>query len=60
MSRVFGLGYLGLLAGPAIIGWLTELIPLTAALIVPLLAVLACALSAGVVGAGRPAHARAR
>ncbi|MEU2256648.1 MFS transporter [Nocardia xishanensis] len=49
MSRVFGLGYLGLLAGPAIIGWLTELIPLTTAMVVPLIAVLLCAWHAGVV-----------
>ncbi|WP_431972297.1 MFS transporter [Nocardia sp. bgisy134] len=49
MSRVFGLGYLGLLAGPAIIGWLTELIPLSTAMVVPLLAVLLCAWQAGVV-----------
>ncbi|MEC3913043.1 MFS transporter [Nocardia sp. CDC160] len=43
MSRVFGLGYLGLLAGPAIIGWLDKAVPLTAAMTVPLLAMLLCA-----------------
>ncbi len=43
MSRVFGLGYLGLLAGPAIIGWLTEAVPLTAAMALPLIAMLLCA-----------------
>ncbi|MFE3195648.1 MFS transporter [Nocardia sp. NPDC059240] len=43
MSRVFGLGYVGLLAGPAIIGWLDKLMPLTAAMAVPLLAMLLCA-----------------
>nr|WP_280505495.1 MFS transporter [Nocardia farcinica] len=49
MSRVFALGYLGLLAGPALIGGLTELVSLTTALVVPLVAVVVCALSAGVV-----------
>ncbi|GAB2566976.1 MFS transporter [Nocardia heshunensis] len=43
MSRVFGLGYVGLLAGPAVIGWLDKLVPLTAAMVVPLLAMLLCA-----------------
>ncbi len=49
MSRVFTVGYLGLLAGPAMIGWLTALIPLTAALLVPLVLTLACAAAASVV-----------
>ncbi|WP_433713723.1 MFS transporter [Nocardia sp. CA-084685] len=49
MSRVFSLGYLGLLAGPSIIGWLTALVPLTAALFVPLIAVLICCRYAGAV-----------
>lgn len=49
MSRVFGLGYVGLLAGPAIIGWLTKLVPLTTAMVVPLVALLLCARGARVV-----------
>ncbi|MFE5480046.1 MFS transporter [Nocardia sp. NPDC056541] len=49
MSRVFTIGYLGLLAGPAMIGWLTAVIPLTAALTVPLVLTLACAATANVV-----------
>ncbi|MFJ2664915.1 MFS transporter [Nocardia fluminea] len=49
MSRVFTIGYLGLLAGPAMIGWLTAVIPLTAALTVPLVLTLACAAAANVV-----------
>lgn len=49
MSRVFTVGYLGLLAGPAMIGWLTALVPLTAALVVPLTLVLVCAWQADVV-----------
>lgn len=46
MSRVFGLGYVGLLAGPAIIGWLDKLVPLTTAMVVPLAAMVLCALAA--------------
>ncbi|MFC9892177.1 MFS transporter [Nocardia sp. NPDC127579] len=53
MSRVFGLGYLGLLAGPAVIGWLTALVPLTTALAAPLLLLLLCAWQAGVVAPPR-------
>ncbi|WP_425577735.1 MFS transporter [Nocardia callitridis] len=54
MSRVFSVGYLGLLAGPAVIGWLTALVPLNAAMVVPLVAVLICCRYAGVVAPGRP------
>ncbi|MFD0365684.1 MFS transporter [Nocardia sp. GCM10030253] len=53
MARVFSLGYFGLLAGPAVIGWLTALIPLTAAMAVPLIAVLLCCRYAGVVAPQR-------
>ncbi|WP_405183517.1 MFS transporter [Nocardia sp. NBC_01377] len=49
MSRVFSIGYLGLLAGPALIGWLTAVVPLTAALAVPLVAILVCERFAGIV-----------
>ncbi|MFC3964750.1 MFS transporter [Nocardia jiangsuensis] len=59
MSRVFAIGYVGLLAGPAIIGWLTELVPLTTALAVPLVLTLVCSWFAGVVAPGtRNAPAR--
>ncbi|MFE3060096.1 MFS transporter [Nocardia sp. NPDC059239] len=51
MSRVFGLGYVGLLAGPAIIGWLDKAMPLTAAMAVPLVAMLLCAWGAHAVAA---------
>ncbi|WP_372341919.1 MFS transporter [Nocardia sp. CC227C] len=57
MSRVFGIGYLGLLAGPVIIGWLTELVPLSTAMLFPLTAMLVCAWFARIVapppGSGR-------
>ncbi|KAA0022429.1 MFS transporter [Antrihabitans cavernicola] len=59
MSRVFSMGYLGLLAGPAVIGWLTKLIPLNAAMAVPLAAVLITCAAAGVVrpSSAAPVHA---
>ncbi|MBY6413965.1 MFS transporter [Rhodococcus sp. BP-252] len=49
MSRVVGMGYVGLLAGPAIIGWLSHAIPLTTAMLVPLLLTVIAAASAGTV-----------
>lgn len=57
MSRVFGLGYVGLLAGPAVIGWLDKLVPLTAAMAVPLVAMALCAWGARAVAAPVPAPA---
>ncbi len=54
MSKVFGLGYLGFLAGPSIIGWLAQLTSLTTAFAFPLIAVLLCAAFAGVVGEPEP------
>ncbi|MFI6869943.1 MFS transporter [Nocardia sp. NPDC050406] len=59
MSRVFGFGYVGLLAGPVIIGWLTELIPLTAAMLVPFAAMLVCAFYAHVVAPTKAPQERA-
>ncbi|MFF0500746.1 MFS transporter [Nocardia aobensis] len=50
MSKVFGLGYLGFLAGPSVIGWLAQLTSLTLAFAFPLIAVLLCAWFAGTVG----------
>nr|WP_254622882.1 MFS transporter [Rhodococcus sp. W8901] len=49
MSRVVGMGYIGFLAGPATIGWVTQLVPLTVAMVVPLACVLVAACFAGVV-----------
>ena len=45
-SRVVGCGYVALLAGPAVIGWLSELVTLNLALLLPLVAVAAAALGA--------------
>lgn len=36
LSRVVGAGYAGLLAGPAVVGWLSGLVGLTAAFVLPL------------------------
>jgi MFS family permease len=51
LSRVVGLGYVAILAGPALIGWLAELTSLQVAFVLPLLAVVVCAASAGMVAA---------
>ncbi|WP_245982834.1 MFS transporter [Lentzea flaviverrucosa] len=48
VSRVAGLGYLGVLAGPAVIGWLTHFVPLNIAFLLPVALCLVAALSAGV------------
>jgi len=55
-SRVVGCGYVALLAGPALIGWLSELVTLNLALLLPLVAVGAAALGANAV-AGEKAPA---
>ncbi|MGZ3145487.1 MFS transporter [Lentzea chajnantorensis] len=52
MSRVAGLGYIGVLAGPAVIGWLTHLMPLNVAFVLPVLFCVVTAFAAGVL---RPA-----
>lgn len=49
MSRVVGMGYVGLLAGPAIIGWMSHFVSLTTAMLVPLLLTFVAAAGAGVV-----------
>ncbi|MEU2728812.1 MFS transporter [Streptomyces griseoviridis] len=48
VSRVAGLGYLGMLAGPAVIGWLTHLVPLNLTFFLPVLCCLVAAATAGV------------
>ncbi|WP_236566631.1 MFS transporter [Nocardia sp. CY41] len=53
MSRVFSIGYLGLLAGPTIIGWLTAVMSLTKAMVVPMIAILLCCRYANVVAPPR-------
>ena len=57
MSRVFGLGYLGFLAGPSVIGWLSGPTSLTVALLFPLVLVVLCACFAGIAAPDRAAAA---
>ncbi len=57
VSRVAGLGYLGMLAGPAVIGPLTHLVPLNLALLLPVALCAAAAAAAGVLRADPPPSA---
>ena len=57
VARVAGLGYLGMLAGPAIIGPLTRVIALNLALVLPMALCFTAAYAAGVL---RPARQPAR
>ncbi|MBT2422485.1 MFS transporter [Streptomyces sp. ISL-22] len=52
VSRVAGLGYLGMLAGPAVIGWLTQLVALNHAFVLLTLLCAITAVAAGVLRAG--------
>ncbi|MGW7450057.1 MFS transporter [Streptomyces sp. NPDC054787] len=54
VSRVAGLGYLGMLAGPAVIGPLTHLVPLNLALLLPVALCAGAAAAAGVLRADPP------
>lgn len=57
MSRVVGMGYVGLLAGPAVIGWSSHFVSLTTAMVVPLVLTFVAAAAAGIV---RPRDAGTR
>ncbi|MGW1726824.1 MFS transporter [Streptomyces sp. NPDC002306] len=57
VSRVAGLGYLGMLAGPGVIGWLTHLMPLNETF---LLMTLLCAITAVTAGVLRTGSERPR
>ncbi|MFG3172816.1 MFS transporter [Streptomyces sp. NPDC048200] len=50
VSRVAGLGYLGMLAGPAVIGPLTRFVPLDVTFFLPVAFCVVAACSAGIVG----------
>jgi MFS family permease len=52
VSRVSGLGYVGMLAGPAVIGWLTHLVPLNHAFLLLTLFCLIASAAAGVLRSG--------
>ncbi|AOW93079.1 MFS transporter [Rhodococcus sp. WMMA185] len=54
LSRVVLFGYLGFLSGPAIMGWISQVIPLTTAMAVPLMCALVVAACAGVARPQRP------
>ncbi|MGQ5638875.1 MULTISPECIES: MFS transporter [unclassified Streptomyces] len=57
VSRVAGLGYIGMLAGPAVIGWMTHLMALNYTFLLP---ALLCATAAAAAGILRPSPDRAR
>ncbi|MCX5262537.1 MFS transporter [Streptomyces sp. NBC_00199] len=59
VSRVAGLGYVGMLAGPAVIGWLTRLVPLDHAFFLLTLLCVTTAVGARVLRTG-PERARPR
>ena len=46
LSLVVGIGYLAILAGPGVLGWLAEATNLSTALILPVVAAVVCALAA--------------
>lgn len=52
VSRVAGLGYVGMLAGPAVIGWLTHLVALNHAFVLLALLCVTTAVGAGVLRTG--------
>ena len=56
VSRVAGLGYLGMLAGPAIIGWMTHLVALGHTFLLPALLLVIAAVAAGILRT-EPQHA---
>jgi predicted MFS family arabinose efflux permease len=49
LGRVVGIGYLALMAGPALVGWIGEATSLNTALLVPAAAAALCVLAAGAV-----------
>lgn len=57
VSRVAGLGYVGMLAGPAVIGWLTHLVALDHAFVLLALLCVSTVVGAGVLRTG-PARSR--
>ncbi|WP_034263904.1 MFS transporter [Actinospica robiniae] len=52
VSRVAGLGYIGMLAGPAVIGWLTRLTALNYTFLLPALLLVIAAVAAGILRTG--------
>lgn len=58
VSRVAGFGYLGMLAGPAVIGPLTHFTPLNLTFFLPVACCLTAACTAGILRSERPTPAR--
>ncbi|MDX1876160.1 MFS transporter [Mycolicibacterium sp. 120266] len=54
LSRVVGTGYVAILAGPGLIGWLADLLSLDCAFLLPLCGVLICACAARTVAPAPP------
>lgn len=54
LSRVVGTGYIAVLGGPALIGWLADAFSLNTAMVLPVLAVLFCACGAGALAMSKP------
>jgi MFS family permease len=52
VSRVAGLGYLGMLAGPALIGWMTRVTGLNHTFLLPALLLVIAAVTAGILRTG--------
>jgi hypothetical protein len=52
VSRVAGLGYLGMLTGPAAIGWMTRLVALNYTFLFPALLLVIAAATAGILRSG--------
>src|ERR1700678_4032492 len=52
VSRVAGLGYLGMLTGPALIGWMTRLMGLNYTFLLPALLLVGAAAAAGILRTG--------
>lgn len=57
ISRIVGAGYLGMLAGPAVIGWISQGVGLTVALVLPVACCVAGILLAGWIGVENPTSA---
>ncbi len=60
VSRVAGLGYLGMLAGPAVIGPLTHVVPLNLTFFLPVAFCVTAACTAGITSGSRTANGRKR
>ncbi|MUM16870.1 MFS transporter [Mycobacterium sp. CBMA271] len=55
LSRVVGTGYVAVLGGPALIGWIADALTLNTALVLPVFAVLICGCAAGALAVSSPA-----